>query len=171
MQDNFILFWWWEDEEYCCKCVKFEMLVRHLSRDFKQTTRSDHIILLLETLHWLPILVRIKSKVFIMAVKVLFCLLLASLIPFSSFLPLTHCFRHSCPYCLWKLTMSFLPQGLCTHSTFCLKNLFPQNLCLSLIPTPFSSLIKFQFLRTSSPASLLRRVSTFNFNSLSLDPD
>lgn len=73
------------------------MLVRHLSRDIKQTTRSDHIILLLETLHWLPILVRIKFKVFIMAVKVLFCLLLASLIPFSSFLPPTHCFRHSCP--------------------------------------------------------------------------
>ena len=72
------------------------MLVRHLSRDIKQTIRSGHIILLLETLHWLPILVRIKSKVFIIAVKVLFCLLLASLIPFSSFLPLTHYFRHSC---------------------------------------------------------------------------
>ena len=96
MQDYFILFWWWEDEEYCCKCVKCEMLVRHLSRDIKQTTRSDHIILLLETFHWLPISVRIKSKVFITAVKVLFCLLLASQIPFSSFLPLTHCFRHSC---------------------------------------------------------------------------
>ena len=54
MQDYFILFWWWENEEYCCKCVKCEMLVRHLSRDIKQTTRSDHIILLLETLHWLP---------------------------------------------------------------------------------------------------------------------
>lgn len=171
MQDYFILFWWWEDEEYCCKCVQFEMLVRHLSRDIKQTTRSDRIILLLETLPWLPISVRIKSKVFIMAVKVLFYLLLAlgsHFLPF--FLSLTA--SGTAVFFLFVETHQVIPASGPLHSLYFLpQKSLPIDLCLSLIPTPFSSLIKFQLFRDSSLASLPRRVSTYNFNSLSLDPD
>lgn len=139
--------------------------MKYSRRDIKYITRLN--IYLLKTLHWLPVWVRIKSKILIKTKRVLFCFLLTSLIPSFSFLPLTHCSRHtylfslcrnsSCYSCLRALALNLISTWkISSHSSASWLN-----------PTLFRSLIKFHLLRDSSLTTLPRMVSAFNFNPVS----
>lgn len=95
-----------------------------------QKCASYHITPLLKILQWLSILLVIKSKLLSMACPALCDLApvyLAPALPFAASSLFTMLQLHW-PYCSLNRPSFFLPQGLCTFSSFCLFCSFPMYL-------------------------------------------